>query len=86
MIFAILLQYVFENIVHVLVLDGQNLFDGEEYILFTLRYVDLDYALCEEEPLAHTERDVLDVKEQYESWEKSNRSSLMLMKPRVKTI
>ncbi|PKI65811.1 hypothetical protein CRG98_013795 [Punica granatum] len=46
-------------------------------------YMDLNYALREEEPPAPTDTDAAEVKEKYEWWEKSNRLSLMLMKSRV---
>ncbi|PKI61540.1 hypothetical protein CRG98_018036 [Punica granatum] len=58
-------QSILENIAYVPMLDGQNFSDREESVLFTLGYIDLDYALREKESPSHG-YNAPGVKEKYE--------------------
>lgn len=59
---------------------GDNFADWEEQILLTLGSMELDLALCLDEPPIPTKGSSQVEKENYEQWERSNCLSLILIK------
>ncbi|XP_042988804.1 uncharacterized protein LOC122316341 [Carya illinoinensis] len=76
-------QSLADGVYFIPMLDGTNFSDWKDSVQFTLAYMDLDYALCVEQPPATIDTDVQEVIENRQWWERSNRLSLMLIKSRM---
>ncbi|XP_028080653.1 uncharacterized protein LOC114282201 [Camellia sinensis] len=64
-------------------LNGDNFSDWKDKILLTLGCMDLDLALRVDEPPEPTDESSAAEKSAYDKWERSNRSSLMLIKSHI---
>ena len=62
------------------VLNGTNFEKWRDHVTIVLGFMDLDYALRTDEPLAITDKSIVEEKANYEKWERSNRMCLMVMK------
>ncbi|ERN17372.1 hypothetical protein AMTRI_Chr02g258510 [Amborella trichopoda] len=68
-------------------LNGSNFSDWKQKIDITLGILDLDLALCEDEPPKPNNESTTEQKAKYTKWKMSNRMSLMIMKGSIgKTI
>ncbi|XP_059636200.1 uncharacterized protein LOC132278428 [Cornus florida] len=68
---------------HILFLTGDNYSDWKEKILLTLGCMDIDLAVCVDEPPIPTESSTPSEKVSYKRWERSNRLSMCLIKSHV---
>ncbi|GAV65153.1 hypothetical protein CFOL_v3_08668 [Cephalotus follicularis] len=68
---------------HFPILFSDNLVDWKEKILLTLGCIDIDLALCVDEPSIPTKLSTPNEKATYEMWKRSNRLNLMLIKSHV---
>ena len=80
---AVLPTALLNNTSHIPMLSGDNFADWKEQILLTLRCMDLDLALREDEPPALTESSTPQQIAHHEQWVRSNRLSMMLIKAHV---
>ncbi|CAH9119204.1 unnamed protein product [Cuscuta europaea] len=68
------------NLNSIPILNGTNFKEWKENILITLGCMDLDLALRVEQHASLTDGSTQDEKKYYEKWDRSNRSSLMIIK------
>ena len=76
----LLLYLIYADRNNILVLNGTNFGKWKEHIIILVRCMDLDYAIRTEWPLALTNDSIMEQKDNFEKWERSNRMSLMIIK------
>ncbi|KAL3636318.1 hypothetical protein CASFOL_020865 [Castilleja foliolosa] len=64
-------------------LKSENYKVWKERVLLQLRWMDIDYAIRNEEPPSITETSSPDAVDLYEKWERSNRLSIMFVKSKI---
>jgi hypothetical protein len=65
------------------ILDGTNFLDWSEQVQFYLGVMNLDLAIWAEKPTAITDSSNVEEKAKYQSWERSNRLSIMFMRMKI---
>ncbi|KAK5846508.1 hypothetical protein PVK06_002799 [Gossypium arboreum] len=71
---------IFANINSIPMLNGTNFKEWKRHLLIVLGCMDIDLALREEQPAPITAKSTLDIKRDFERWDRSNCMSLMIMK------
>ncbi|KAL5571095.1 hypothetical protein UlMin_020692 [Ulmus minor] len=80
MIVVLVPAYLYSQALSILVFNGFNFFDWCEQVQFHPGVLDLDLSLHVKKPLAITDTNSDEDRTYYDSWEKSNRLSLMFIR------